>query len=586
MSGAEEYARWVLDEKNSERTGRLIKLAAERFLFDLTRTDIYFDEEKAAQCQNYCERYLCLWEDKWRGKPMDFRPWMRFIFEQIFGWIRVDTGLRRFRRAFVQVSKKNAKSTLAGGLVDFHLLADPNISTPSVFIGANNEEQARICLKIAGKILENSPELDDWLADGDVQLFYNYGEINKIVLHADPSRDNREGTVTALSKEGSDKKSKTSGGKHGKNPSLIVIDEYGMASDDNQLNDMESGQGARDEPLLFVITTAGFNKDGPCFTKMRGVGIKVLEKTMEDDSFLVIIHEMDPPRGEDGKPGEITVEYLLANEQIWEQSNPNIDVSVSRDFLRSRLQVAKNERGSKEVDVMTLNFNRWMDAPEVFIPAEVWNKNSHGITEDDLLGGECFGGIEIVSGKLLNCFVLLFPDIKGKTVIKPLFWMPDANRRNKETDSYNKWVEDNFIITFLGDVSDNDKVYEIIMEELAKYNMHSFAYKTNLENNDIVQSLIRNGIQGNPISHGYQGISTPTLTWEEMLTSNSIEHFNNPVLAWQNSNCMAVRKDNDIRLEKSGGRVCGIYAAINALAQWKTVEAEPKQEIDTEFTIL
>lgn len=516
---------------------------------------------------------------------MDFRPWMRFIFEQIFGWIRVDTGLRRFKRGYVQVSKKNAKSTLAGGLVDFHLLADQNISTPSVFIGANNEEQAKICLKIAGKILENSPELNDWLSDGDVQLFYNYGEINKIVLHPDPDRDNREGTVVALSKEGSDKKSKTSGGKHGKNPSLIVIDEYGMASDDNQLNDMESGQAARDEPFLFVITTSGFNKEGPCFTKMRAVGIQVLERTMEDDSFLVIIFEMDPPIGDDGKPGQITVEYLLANEQLWEQTNPNIDVSVSRDFLRTRLISARNERGTKEVDVMTLNFNRWMDAPEVFIPSEVWNRNSHGISEEDLEGSECFGGIEIVGGKMLNAFCFLFPDVKGKTVLKLIFWMPDSYKDSKETDQYRNWVKDGLITTFAGDVSDNDLVFEIIMEGISRYNMHSFSYKTNLENSDIVQALIKNGIAGYPISHGYQGISTPTQTWEDMLTANQMEHFNNPVLAWMNGNCMAVRKDHDIRLEKSGSRVVGIYACLNALAQWKTDQAG-EQPVDTEFTEL
>jgi len=132
-------------------------------------------------------------------------------------------------------------------------------------------------------------------------------------------------------------------------------------------------------------------------------------------------------------------------------------------------------------------------------------------------------------------------------------------------------------------VSDNDKVYEIIMEEISKYDMHSFAFKTNLENNDIVQSLIKNDIKGDPISHGYQGISTPTLTWEEMLTAGLMEHFNNPVLAWMNSNCMAVRKDHDVRLEKSGSRVVGIYATINALAQWKTIEANPDDEFGIEM---
>ena len=570
MSHAETYARWVLAPENARRTGQYVKLAAQRFLNDLQRNDIYFDEEKAAESGTYCERYLCLWEDKWRGKPMEFRPWMHFIFQQIYGWIRKDTGLRRFRKAFVEVAKKNAKSTLAGGLVNYHLTADQNVSTPSIFIGANNEDQAKICLKIAGKIIENSPAFEDWLADGDIQLFYNYGEINKIVLHPDPARDNREGTVTALSKEGSDKKSKTSGGKHGKNPSLIVIDEYGMAADDNQLNDMESGQAARDEPLLFVITTAGFNMEGPCFAKFRKTGIGVLEGTMEDDSFLVIIYELDKPIGADGKPTEITIQYLIDNEEVWEQCNPNIDVSVSRDFLRSRLKSAKNEGGTKEVDVKTLNFNLWVDSPEVFIQAEKWNANVHGLMVEDLEGHECYGGIELSSSKMLNAFCLLFPDVKGYTVLKPIFWMPDDYRKSTETDQFDRWVKDGLIQTCAGDVVDNDWVYELIMADLQKYNMHSFAYKTNLSSNDIVQALLKNGIQGNPISHGYQGISTPTLTWEQMLLKAEIEHFGNPVLAWMNSNCMAKRKDNDVRLEKSASRVVGIYAAINALAQFKS----------------
>lgn len=577
MSAAEEYARWALLPENSRRTGRLVKLAAQRFLNDLTRKDIHFDEEKAVECVVYCERYLCLWEDKWRGQPMDFRPWMRFIFDQIFGWVRVATGLRRFRKVLAMMAKKNAKSTLAGGLIDFHLTADKNVSTPSIFIGANGHEQAQICLKIAGKILENSPEMANWLDDGDIQLLYNYGEINKIVLHPNPEReDGREGSVVALSKEGSDKKSKTSGGKHGKNPSLVIIDEFGMAADDNLLNDMESGQAARDEPLLFVITTAGFNTDGPCFTKLRRTGIQVLEGTMTDDDYLVVIHEVDAPIGEDGKPKEITIDYLIENEDVWEQCNPNIDISVRRDFLRSRLQSAKNEGGTKDVEVKTLNFNLWVDSPEVFIPAHVWNKNIHGLSEEDLNGQLCYGGIEIVSGRLLNAFCFLFPNVRGYQVIKPIFWMP-AQFPDKP-ENFAEWGKEKLIHELPGNVVDNDKVHELIMEHIEKYDMHSFAFKNTLETNDIVQSLIKNSIRGDSISHGYQGISTPTLAWEEILTKGNAEHFGNPVMAWMNGNCLCKRKENDVRLEKSGSKIVGIYAGINALAQWKTIESGPRDD--------
>jgi phage terminase large subunit-like protein len=568
MSGAEQYARWVLAPGNEVRTGRLIKLAAERFLYDLERDDIYFDEAEAVKMVNFCEWYCFQWEGDWEGKPVKFELWQRFIFEQLFGWIRKDTGTRRFTKLYLQISKKNGKSTMCADLGLFHLFADEKVNTPKVFTAANNEDQAKICVNMAGRTIQHSPELMQYVDDGDVRL-RTYGINITDVIH-----DKKNGFIKALSKEGGDKTAKTSGGKHGINASLGLVDEFGMSPDHGASGPISTSMASRRERLMAYFTTAGFNMAGPCYAELRDQGVKVLDKTIVMDNYLPLIFELDKPIGEDGKPKEITIDYLLEHPEVWGQCNPNLGVSVNKEHLVEMLNDAKALGGTTAVDVLTLNFNLWLDSPEVFIPADVWNANSHGILEEDLLGASCYGGIEIVGGRLLNAFCLLFPDVKGKTVIKPIFWMPDENRKNKETDSYNDWVKDGLITTFLGNVSDNDKVYELIMTELSKYDMHSFTYKKNLENNDIVQALIKNGIRADAISHGYQGISTPTLAWEEMLTAASMEHFNNPVLSWMNGNCMAVRKDHDVRLEKSGSRVVGIYAAINALAQWKTVEAE------------
>lgn len=567
MSGAEEYARWVLKPGNERETGRYIKLAAKRFLKDLERKDIYFDEVEAVKMINFGERYCYQWEGDWRGVLIKWENWQRFVFEQVFGWIRVSDGLRRFDEVFVEMAKKQGKSTMVAVLMDFHLCADERVKTPKVFTAANNEDQAKICVNMAGRIIEQSPELSDLVDDGVIRLF-NYKDNITEIVHTQ-----KDGFIKAFAKESGDKKSKTAGGKHGVNASLGVVDEFGMSPDHGASKPIKTSMAARKERLMFYITTAGFNMDGPCYQEQRKVGIQVLEGTITKDNYLPIIYEIDPPIGDDGKPQKITVKWLIDNEWAWKQSNPNLDVSVNRDFLRSSLNDALNYGGTTEVDTLTLNFNMWVDSPEVFISTETWNRNAHGISEDRLIGRECFGGIEIVSGKLLNAFVFLFPDVEGKTVIKPIFWMPEANKSNKETDQYLNWVRDELIHTFPGDVVDNDRVVDLITGEMSKYYFHSFAYKTNLENNDIVQALIKQGIVGNPISHGYQGISTPTLIWEEMFTSSSMEHFNNPVLAWMNSNCMAVRKDHDIRLEKSGSRVVGIYAGLNALAQWKSTEA-------------
>src|SRR5688500_12972692 len=112
MNAAEQYAHWVLDPSNIDRTGQFIKLAAKRFLSDLQRDDIYFDEVEACRMLNFGERYCYQWEGDWEGLLIQWQNWQRFIYEQVFGWIRKDTGTRRFEEVYVQVAKKNGKSTM------------------------------------------------------------------------------------------------------------------------------------------------------------------------------------------------------------------------------------------------------------------------------------------------------------------------------------------------------------------------------------------------------------------------------------------------------------------------------------------
>lgn len=570
MSGAETYARWVLDPANSVQTGRLIKLAARRFMDDLKRTDIYFDDDEAVKMLTFGERYCCQWEGDWKGKPVSWEPWQRFIFEQVFGWFYTETKLRRFEDVYVQVSKKNGKSTMCAVLSLFHVFADDRVNTPKVFTAANNEEQAKICVNMAGRIVQHSPDLMEYVNDGEVKLS-TYGINITEVIHK-----GKDGFIKAMSKEGGDKTAKTSGGKHGINASLGLVDEKGMAPDHGASKAIKTSMASRKEPLMFEITTSGFNLAGPCYLENRKIGIQVLERVVEKDNYLPIIFEIDPPVDDNGKTQEITATWLLDHPEVWGQSNPNIDVSVHRKFLRGALEDAIQKGGTTMVDNLTLNFNIWMQSAEVFIQKEKWDKNTHGITEDDLQGMPCYGGIEFVSAKMMNAFALVFPDIQGKTVVKPLFWMPDECAG--ELEDFKAWIKQGLIYIDIGNVFDNEKALDLLIKEIEKYQMHSFAYKKNLENSDIVQGLIKAGYVGAPISHGIQGISTPTVIWEEMATAGELEHFGNPVLAWQNSNCLAKRKDNDIRLEKSGSKVVGIYAAINAVAQWKTIDATDGQD--------
>jgi phage terminase large subunit-like protein len=566
MGKAEEYARWVLSEGNEGKTGRLIKLAAKRFLDDLSREDIYWDDSEAVKIVNFAERYCCLWEDKWRGEKVKIMPWMAFILQQIYGWRLKEDGRRRVRKVYVQVAKKNAKTTIAGILSLYHLLADGRVQTPKIFVGANNELQSRLTVTIAGKIIEQSPFLNAMVEDEDVRIFRYKADIVEVTCNS------RDGFIKPLSKETNNANSTTGGGKHGINPSLGIIDEYAMADNDALLNTLESAQAARSEPLIFCITTAGFKKDGPCFQLLRRTGVEVLDGLIDDDSYLPFIYEVD--KDDD-----------LANEDVWHKCNPNLGVSVFPDFLRSRLKAAKNEGGSKMVDVRTLNFNEWCETPEVWIPHDVWSKNTHGYSVDSLAGKKCYAAIEITSGLSLNAFALYFPNAFGEiSAVRCMFWMPmDAIRSTNIKAEFEGWADRGFIEVCEGNVIDNDYIYDKIIKLFEVYNIHSVAFNVTLTNHDILQALVRAGIECNPISTSYKAQNTPVGLWEEMLTQNKVEHFNNPVLAWMNGNTQVNRnKDGDRRVQKAEGRTTGITACVNALGQYQSVKANEMDDAKIE----
>lgn len=548
MTACETYARWVLEPGNAGETGRLVKLAAQRFLDDLTRTDIHFDEVEAVKMCNFGEGYCYQWEGDWRGELVKWQNWQRFIYEQVYGWIRLDTGTRRFDEVYVQVAKKNGKSTMCAVNIDFHLYADDRINTPKVFTAANNEDQAKICVNMAGRIIEQSPELYEYVEEGTVRLF-NYKDNITEIVHTE-----KDGFVKAFSKETSDKKSKTAGGKHGVNASLGIVDEFGMSPDHGASKAIKTSMASRRERLMFYITTAGFNMAGPCYQELRKVGIQVLEGTVQKDNYLVIIYEMD--EGDDWK-----------DEKNWKKCNPNLDVSVNREFLRGMVSDAVTYGGSTETDVKTLNFNMWVDSPEVFISSEDWNKNTEeGANPDDLSGETCYGGLEIGPSGEISALALLFPGDKIK--IKMLFFL--AEEALKRTEIYQKNRE--IIKIDPGNEVENDVAIQWIIDEFQRYHLHSFCFPVTQKNNSIVQGLIKAGYQGNPISQGLNGISDATTEWEKMLRAGQIEHFNNPILAWMNSNCLAVKKESGTRIEKNP-KVLGIYACLNAVAQMKTIEA-------------
>ncbi len=545
MSAAEQYARWVLDPDNAFENGRLMKLAAQRFLNDLKRTDIYFDEAEGSHMLNFGERYCYQWEDPWEGILMKFQPWQWFVFQQVYGWIRKDTKTRRFDEVFVEVAKKNGKSSMCAVLANFHLIADKQ-HTPKIFTAANNEDQAKICVNMAGRIIEASPDLMELVDEGTIRIFNYKDSITEVV------NKEKNGFIKAFSKESGDSKAKTSGGKHGVNASMGIVDEFSMSPDHGASKAIKTSMASRKERLMFYITTAGYIMEGPCYQELRKVGIQVLEGSVVKDNYLPIIFEMDD--GDDWK-----------DERYWKKCNPNLDISVNRDFLKGMVSDAVTYGGKTEVAVKTLNFNMWVESAETFIPGEIWDTNYHGLQIED--GADCFGGLEVGPSGELTALCLLFP---GDIIrLKMFYILAEDSLKSKDFYRDNK----DRIKIDPGNEVDVNLAVQWIVDEMQRFNVHSFCFPNTQRNNSIVQGVIKSGYTGNPISQGITGIANATDTWEKYVRASKVDHGNDPILKYHNSNCMVERKESGTRIQKNSN-VLAIYACLNAVAQWKGVDAD------------
>jgi len=553
LTDSERYATDVLSGKIV--AGKWIKLACEKFLSDLKRKDIVLDVKQGQRAINFIERKLRHWEGSWRGKPLRLEAWQKFIVMQVFGWQK--DGKRRIRSVYIQIARKNGKTSFAAAILLYHLFADRE-NTPQILVGANNEDQAKICVNSAGRMIQQSPEFADMVHDEEIKISI-YGK-NVIGIYNKTS----DGAVKAMSKN--------AGALDGFNPSCGIIDEYHEAKDDALLNVIESGQGARPEPLLFVVTTAGFDKQGPCYAKLRKGSVEMLTNKITDDAHLAFVYELDEEDSWD-------------DPKVWPKSNPNLGVSVFPDYIKTRLTKAKNEGSSKEVDFKTKNLNMWVDAPTVWIQDETWMKNSYGITLDELTGATCYGGLDLSTGIDLNAFALYFPKFKfinGRWINPVLwwFWIPKSQVKTESFD-YTEWVEKGFITVTEGvfeNVIDHKKIVFDICELPKKYNIHAIAFDQRLAYHGVVQELgatfgtsqSDEFIQGlYPFTQSFPNVSMCTKHLETLVHNEQIEHFNNPVARWMCGN-VVIKKDAIGQImpdrQKSIFKIDGIAALVDCIA--------------------
>jgi len=361
-------------------------------------------------------------------------------------------------------------------------------------------------------------------------------------------------------------------GLDGINPSAAIIDEYHEWKNNDVRDSIESATVSRLQSLVFIITTAGYNKDWPCFNYRKFI-IDILEGVKLQDNVFGIIYTLDP-------------EDDWRDETNWHKANPNYNISVEVDKMRLACQKAINNGGSDEVTFKTKNLNIWVDAPTVWIPDEKVAACSHGITDEMLAGKECYSGLDLASHIDLNALAHFFPNINGHPVAKLYFWVPESKiQEHSDRVDYRLWREQDHLFSTPGDLIDTDWIVSGILNVTKKYKCKGLAYDPYKAHGGIVQGLINGGLEKllDEFTQSKMNMSEPTKELERLATGGIIDLMNNPVMRWMFRNVVIYTDPNEnIKIDKSKSqfKVDGVVALAMAIGEYMSKNASKKQDIN------
>ena len=514
-----------------------VRLAVERYYADFDRAldrGQYFDKKAAMRAIRFIEK-LKHTKGEWAGQRFRLESWQQFVLWNIFGWKNAD-GTRRFRYAYIEIARKNGKTALSAGIGLYMLFADGE-SRPEVYSAATVKDQAKICFSDAAEIVK-ATDLKNYLTPYRNSIVYEL----------------KGGTMKPLSSD--------YGTHDGLNPSCGIIDEFHAHKDSGMFDVIKSAFGARRQPLMFIITTAGFDKSGVCYAYRENI-IKVLRGVNEDDSLFGIIFTLDDKSEWD-------------DPKMWIKANPNLGVSLSADYLADQVKDAKN-RPEAVRNVMTKNVDLWVDAERTWILDDVWQKCIGTTDPADLKGCACWGGLDLSNVSDITAYVLLFHE-NDRFQLLPHFWIPEEKmleKIRKENINYDKWAAEGYVTVTPGNVIDYDFVKADILRIVADYDLRTSAYDRWNSSQTIID-LQNEGMECNPFGQGYGSMSAPTKEFEKLVLTGKIEHFGNPVLRWMLASTL-VKTDPAGNIkpdkEKSTQKIDGIVASIMALGEWMTAQA-------------
>lgn len=547
QDAATRYAHDVVSGK--VLAGYLVRLACKRHLADLKRTDLRWDREKANRAIGFFRDVLRLNGGEFEGKPFELRDWQAFIVGSLFGWYATDN-TRRFRVAYVEIGKGNGKSPLAAGIGHYMLNADQE-PRAEVYAAATKKDQAMILFRDAVAMVDQSPALSKRLQkSGTGLMVWQLADLSTGSFFKPISSDDSQS---------------------GPRPHCGLIDELHEHKTSLVVDMMRAGTKGRRQALIFEITNSGFDRHSVC-RQHHEHSQRVLEGTVPGDAWFAYVCGLDVCEQcrVNGKAQNCEQCDDWRDEAVWMKANPNLDVSVTRKYLREQVQEAMGMPAKQNI-VRRLNFCEWTEQDERWLDMALWDKGSTPIDTAALRGRSCFGGLDLAKVNDLSSLCLVFPPVTAgePTVALWRHWIPRddiTERVKKDRVPYDVWVREGRIIATAGNATDYAFIESEILELAGLYDIKEIAYDRTFAG-EIVQHLMAEGLTMVPFGQGFLSMGAPTAEIHRKLLAGDLQHGGEPVARWAAGNVtVAMDPAGNVKPDKqrSTERIDPIVALIMA----------------------
>ena len=558
------YAQRITD--GTETAGPWERLAVARYLRDLARQGTpefpYVLDDRLGARECYFLELLPHIKGEW-AKPvyvdgkfsyakLRLEDWQIFIEFQLFGWVHMETRLRRFRRSYEEIARKNAKSTRGAGRMLYLLTADGEPGS-HCYSAATTGDQAREVFDVARNMSLREPEF--------LQRFGVDVGKHDITVPTTAS------SFKPLNAEGST--------LDGLNVHGGLVDEVHAHKRRDLWDVLDTATGARSQALLSAITTAGTNRAGICY-ELRDYTCKVLQRVVDDETWFGIIFTID--EGDDWR-----------DPAVWRKANPNLGISVKPDSLEAASRKAQ-AMPSAQANFLTKHLNVWVSSDSAWMDMTAWDACAdRALTVESVEHLPCWIPLDLASKVDVAAAPRLFYDKeRDHYYLISRFWLPERAVATGRNSQYDGWVRAGHMNATDGEVIDFDQIEDALRSDVARLDVQELPY----DPWQATQLAGRLQAEGAPMVEYRQTVATmsePMKTFEALVLQRKLTHDGNPVMTWMVSSvvCHLDAKDNIYpRKEREENKIDGPVATIMGIGRilagdgsessfWETTNATP-----------